>query len=140
MPPRRCHCGGNLETPEVVCRDVLVKYKQEADGQPDYSVAYRGRVVVTPSQLGLRFRDRYPLDSALKIASTQTRTSDETWEQPWGERRLVRDNFHELTVNLVSTQGPDRRFSLVFRALGGDVLVHDALANPTTATSRSPTN
>ena len=95
---------------------IVVTVDVDDHGQPDYSVAYRGRIIVMPSQLGLRFRDRYPLDSALKIASTQTRTSDETWEQPWGERRLVRDNFHELTVNLVSTQGPDRRFSLVFRA------------------------
>ena len=30
-------CGGNLETTEIVCRDVLVKYKQEADGPLDYS-------------------------------------------------------------------------------------------------------
>jgi len=30
-------CGGNLETPEVVCLDVLVKYMQEANGQLDYS-------------------------------------------------------------------------------------------------------
>ena len=31
------HCGGNLENPEVVCRDVLLKYKEEASGPPDYS-------------------------------------------------------------------------------------------------------
>jgi hypothetical protein len=31
------HCNGNLETPEIVCRDVLVKYKEEASGSLDYS-------------------------------------------------------------------------------------------------------
>jgi|SRR5579864_7710787 len=31
------HCGGNLETPSVVCRSVLVKYKQETDGPLDYA-------------------------------------------------------------------------------------------------------
>ena len=31
------HCGGNLETPEVVCNDVLVEYKHEVDGKLDYS-------------------------------------------------------------------------------------------------------
>jgi hypothetical protein len=30
-------CGGNLETPEDVCNDVLVEYKQEVDGVLDYS-------------------------------------------------------------------------------------------------------
>jgi hypothetical protein len=31
------HCGGNLETPAVVCRSVLVKYKQETNGPLDYT-------------------------------------------------------------------------------------------------------
>jgi len=30
------HCGGNLETPAVVCADVLTKYKQEANGHLDF--------------------------------------------------------------------------------------------------------
>lgn len=30
------HCGGNLETPQVVCSDVLVRYKHEANGKLDY--------------------------------------------------------------------------------------------------------
>jgi hypothetical protein len=30
-------CGGNLETPAVVCRSVLVKYKQETNGPLDYA-------------------------------------------------------------------------------------------------------
>jgi Tannase and feruloyl esterase len=33
---RNFHCGGNLETPKVVCSDVLVRYKHEADGKLDY--------------------------------------------------------------------------------------------------------
>ena len=30
------HCGGNLETPEVVCNDVLTEYKDELNGNLDY--------------------------------------------------------------------------------------------------------
>jgi hypothetical protein len=30
------HCGGDLEDPEIVCADVLAKYKHESDGKPDY--------------------------------------------------------------------------------------------------------
>jgi hypothetical protein len=30
------HCGGNLETKETVCKDVLVKYKHEVNGPLDY--------------------------------------------------------------------------------------------------------
>ena len=34
--PSSFRCGGNLETPRVVCSDVLVKYKQEVNGSLDY--------------------------------------------------------------------------------------------------------
>jgi hypothetical protein len=30
------HCGGNLETPQVVCKDVLVRYKHEEHGRLDF--------------------------------------------------------------------------------------------------------
>ena len=30
------HCGGNLETAQTVCADVLTKYKHEADGHLDF--------------------------------------------------------------------------------------------------------
>jgi hypothetical protein len=30
------HCGGNLETPEVVCADVVAKYKHEVNGPLDF--------------------------------------------------------------------------------------------------------
>lgn len=95
---------------------IEVSVDLDAHGQPNYSVAYRGRAVVAPSRLGLRFNAHQALDSNLKITSVQTRVGDGQWEQPWGERRLVRDHYRELTVNLASTQGPDRKCSLVFRA------------------------
>ncbi len=38
------HCGGDVETPKVVCADVLVRYKHEVNGKLDY----RG-TGVTPS-------------------------------------------------------------------------------------------
>jgi hypothetical protein len=31
------HCGSNLETPQVVCKDVLVRYKHEEHGSLDFS-------------------------------------------------------------------------------------------------------
>jgi hypothetical protein len=30
------HCGGNLETPQTVCKDVLVRYKHEEHGRLDF--------------------------------------------------------------------------------------------------------
>jgi hypothetical protein len=35
------HCGGDLETPEVVCADVLAKYKHEVKGPLDFSASVK---------------------------------------------------------------------------------------------------
>src|SRR5262249_3890604 len=35
------HCGGDLETPEVVCADVLTKYKSEVKGPPDFPASVK---------------------------------------------------------------------------------------------------
>src|SRR5215813_7934066 len=31
------HCGGDLESPEIVCADLLTKYKREVKGPLDFS-------------------------------------------------------------------------------------------------------
>ena len=46
-------CGGNLETPQAVCPDVLVRYKHEVDGNLDF----RGSGV-RPADCGIRDHDQ----------------------------------------------------------------------------------
>ena len=41
------HCGGNLETPDVVCADVLTKYKSEVKGPLDFSTSVKDRHICT---------------------------------------------------------------------------------------------
>jgi hypothetical protein len=40
---------------------------------------------------------------------------DDTWEQPWGERRFIRNHYNELRVALTETGAPNRRLDMVFR-------------------------
>ena len=65
-----------------------------------YSVTFRDEAVVSESRLGLRFRTQERLDSDLKFLGASRQSSDQIWEQPWGERRLVRDHYNELLVQL----------------------------------------
>jgi feruloyl esterase len=48
-------CGGNLETPQAVCPDVLVRYKHEVNGNLDF----RGSGV-RPEDCGARDHDQDP--------------------------------------------------------------------------------
>lgn len=84
-------------------------------GTARYRVARFGKPVVADSLLGFALRDGR-LDRDFTLVGEQRRSEDERWEQPWGERRLSRNYFNELTVQLAETTGKRRRLDVVFRA------------------------
>jgi alpha-glucosidase len=92
-----------------------------ADGAPGYSVSYAGKAVILPSRLGFEFQGLPPLASGLTIAQTARSSHDETWEQPWGETRRVRNHYNELAVTLEERTKPGRRLEIVFRAFDDGV-------------------
>ena len=96
--------------------DIRVSVSLNHAGQARYEVAFRDKPVIMRSRLGLRFRDHVALEDALRIATTSTASADSTWEQPWGERRLIRDRYNALTVEFESTDGPSRKYWLEVRA------------------------
>jgi alpha-glucosidase len=91
------------------------------DGKPTYSVVFDGRPVVRPSRLGFELDGQPALSGGLLLADSTRNEHDETWEQPWGETRLVRDHHRELKVSLKEAADPGRRFDLVFRAFDDGV-------------------
>ena len=101
-----------LSSPEGV---LTVSVDVTPDGRPEYSVARLGRPVIAPSRLGFLFTDGPQLLRNIAVSAQATRTSDDTWEQPWGERRFVRNRFNELRVTLTEKVAPARSFDVVFR-------------------------
>lgn len=96
---------------KVLCVEVTT----DNDGRPSYAVSRDGTPVIAPSRLGMLFTDVPKFERNLEIASRSTDAADETWEQPWGERREVRNHYNELTVTLRERSGPRRDFDVVFR-------------------------
>lgn len=84
-------------------------------GHATYSVERNGDAVIDPSRLGFLFTDAKKLDRYFKLGGTWTRTFDETWEQPWGERRFVRNHYNELRVRLTERSHAQRSVDVVFR-------------------------
>ena len=91
------------------------------EGRPFYEVRHAGREVIGRSRLGFRLKDGPPLDGGFGIADSRRRSVDQTWEQPWGEQRLIRDRFNELTVELVQQGRAARRLTVVFRVFDDGV-------------------
>ncbi|MEO1595527.1 MAG: glycoside hydrolase family 97 protein [Pseudomonadota bacterium] len=84
-------------------------------GAPRYGVTFGETAVVSNSALGLAFADAPDLAYGFEITSAETHSADSTWEQPWGERRVVRDHYNELVLTLAAA-APDRELVLRIRA------------------------
>jgi hypothetical protein len=83
----------------------------DSGGLATYSIAYDGGEAVGASRLGILFRDHHGFECDLAIVSSAAATNDQTWEQHWGERRIVRDNHHELAVTFASQEGTERQMA-----------------------------
>jgi alpha-glucosidase len=86
-----------------------------------YIVNRDGTTLLTPSRLGFVFRGQPPLRDSLRIADSSRSTFDETWTQPWGEVRRVRNHYNELKVSVQETTGSRRQFTLAVRAFNDGV-------------------
>jgi alpha-glucosidase len=97
--------------------DVLrVELSVDGEGRAEYAIARQGKVVIAPSRLGVLLADAPKLERKFAIQSKATRSVDETWEQPWGERRFVRNRYNEMRVRLTETSALKRSVDVVFRA------------------------
>ncbi|MCW4453857.1 glycoside hydrolase family 97 protein [Flavobacterium sp. MXW15] len=90
-----------------------VTLESQHEGRLAYRVERRGEAVIAPSRLGFLLGDGR-LERNLELVGQSSRSFDETWEQPWGERRLTRNRYNELRASFAE-KGRDRRFDVVFR-------------------------
>ncbi len=94
---------------------LTVSVTTDGDGRPSYAVSRLGRPVIAPSRLGFILTDAPKLERGLAVTAEAPTDHDDTWEQPWGERRFVRNHYSELRVHLRETTALARVFDVVFR-------------------------
>ncbi|HEV2761755.1 MAG TPA: glycoside hydrolase family 97 N-terminal domain-containing protein, partial [Pyrinomonadaceae bacterium] len=95
---------------------VEITFALDAEGAPTYSVSYDGRTVVTPSRLGLVFKEHGPLSAGMEVLRVRQRARDSRYDLVVGKTSRVRDRFNELALELRETIGARRRLQLFFRA------------------------
>lgn len=85
------------------------------EGRVGYTVSRLGKPVIAESRLGFLFTDAPEMLRNFKLAGQATRSFDQTWEEPWGEYRTIRDHYNELSVSFDETKWLKRRMTVVFR-------------------------
>ncbi len=114
-----CTAPGPLQVSSPNGELTVVLTLQE--GTPHYRIELSGRPLLAPSRLGFSFKNAAALRENLEIAASSSSSFDETWEQPWGEVRHIRNHYNQLRVELKETQQPGRRLDIVFRAFDDGV-------------------
>ena len=85
------------------------------EGRAEYRVLRFGAEVLSWSRLGFLLHDGEKLERNLRLVDHREDHHDQTWEQPWGERRFIRDHHHRLRLELIETVPAQRRFAVEFR-------------------------
>jgi alpha-glucosidase len=109
------------DTPAPVIRatspngEVALAVTLDGDGRATYAVTRRGKALLAPSHLGFLFTDAPKFDRHLIFAGEERRDFDETWQQPWGEWRQIRNHYRELKVRLKESTALGRVITVAFR-------------------------
>jgi len=88
-------------------------------GVPYYRISRDGKAVLKASRLGFLLKDGTSLDSNFKVAHSKTSTFDETWTQPWGEVKSIRNHYNALEISLETATR--RKLNLEFRVFDDGV-------------------
>ena len=100
---------------------LKVTVSLNGEGRPAYAVSRLGKPVIAESRLGFLLTDAPKLERNFEIKGQWTRSHDATWEQPWGERRFVRDRHNELRIRFTERIAPQRSLDVVFRVFDDGV-------------------
>ena len=109
---------GTVSSPDNA---LSVTVQLDEGGRLAYRIERRGKPLIAPSRLGFLLANAPQLDGGFSLEGRAESAHDDTWEQPWGERRFVRDHYRELRLKLLQKVYGDRRLEIVFRVFDDGV-------------------
>lgn len=109
-------------TTEMSSPDGRIKLTFAADAANGmtYRVQVGDTALILPSPLGFEARNGINLSRGFHIVNTSFDSKNETWTQPWGENKLLTNNYQEMAVDLEDSIGTQLtlRFRLFNDGLG----------------------
>ena len=116
--------------------NLKMEFRIAENGTPQYSLDCGQTKVILPSNLGFELRGTIKASEIVfedngtitkkdaagansfhdgfTLEGSETSSFDQTWSPVWGEEASIRNNYNELTVNLVQ-KSTDRKMTIRFR-------------------------
>ncbi len=100
---------------------IQLELLHRSDGQLVYRVFYKGRKVIEPSGLGLKFKTPEVALEKFDLLSIDSSITDETWKPVWGEVSMIRNHYKQLTLKLSDRSGSGIWLQIIFRVFNDGV-------------------
>ena len=82
--------------------NIHLDFNIDDEGFMSYNIKVNDSIFIDESQLGFEAKDGLNLKSSFEIIKTEFSSKDETWEQIWGENKVIRNHYNEMAVHLAN--------------------------------------
>jgi alpha-glucosidase len=90
-------------------------FRLTESGEPQYELTSSKKPIIAPSKMGFEFVENQKMTDGFKIINSEIDSLNTTWEQPWGEFKIIKDQHTKLTVHLQETSGEKRLVDIIFK-------------------------
>lgn len=98
---------------------IRLSFTAGSDNRMTYQIQVNDTAFITPSPLGFKAKDGINLSDKFHVTGTDFDTVDETWTQPWGENKTLRNHYNEMAVHL--SDSADTKLTIRFRVFDDGV-------------------
>jgi len=109
------------KTVTVSSPDNKITISVNDDNQPSYQVNFNDETIITPSKLGMLFKNSHGFSGGFKITSVSNNQVDSSWQLPWGERKNVADKHNELLLTFTTSRDSANEYKVRFRAFNDGI-------------------
>lgn len=97
-------CSSPQIKTEVASPDgkIKVAFNVDNEGAMSYNVKVDDNIFIDHSQLGFEAKDGLNLKNSFEIIDVNFSSKDETWTQIWGENKIIRNHYNEMSVDLLN--------------------------------------
>ncbi|MFN8334429.1 MAG: glycoside hydrolase family 97 protein [Cyclobacteriaceae bacterium] len=85
------------------------------NGVPFYSLTRNDQPLINDSRMGFTLKGLPALDKNFSIRKVDKSSFDESWTQPWGEVKTIRNHYNAIRITLEEDAAPKRQMVIEFR-------------------------
>jgi len=111
-------CDENPTTSRTVIapdEKLNVTFYLDHEGKPYYSAKLGEKPLFYKSQLGFELKGAPNLLDDFIATRFDRDQVDQTWTQPWGEQKEIKNHYRELKIELKEQHGLHRKMNIIFR-------------------------